>query len=214
MSGSIRARIMRKFAVTHLISASILSRQLEEVEREHQGETFAGFFEEILALASGSIVLCAAALEAYANETFNDADNLFESVDATEADRLRQEHAWDSVLDKFDRLVELGGPDALDRGTRPAQDIKALFILRNALVHFTPEWDEESDKHAKVSQALQGRFAPSEFPEGGEGIYPIRWATANCTKWAIRSCTAFIAGFSEASHTTDRLAQFHDRLHH
>jgi hypothetical protein len=51
----------------------------------------------------------------------------------------------------------------MDRGIQPGQDTETLIRLRNAIVHFKPEWDEGQGTHGPVSNALEGRFAGNEY---------------------------------------------------
>ena len=71
----------------------------------------------------------------------------------------------------------------MDRGIQPGQDTETLIRLRNAIVHFKPEWDEGQGTHGPVSNALEGRFAGNEY-FCNEGMFPMRWVGSAVTRWA------------------------------
>ena len=82
----------------------------------------------------------------------------------------------------------------MNQGNRPYQDVAAMIDLRNSLTHFKPEWEDEADRHQKLSERLRGRFTPSPFLSDAL-IFPRRWATYGATKWAVESCLSFAEEF-------------------
>jgi hypothetical protein len=78
------------------------------------------------------------------------------------------------------------------------KQVQIVVELRNALVHFKPEWDTQADRHQKLSKKLKDKFGPSPFLNDVL-IFPRRWATHGCTSWGVRSCLKFAAEFERLS---------------
>ena len=56
-----------------------------------------------------------------------------------------------TFFDKYRLALVIRANKRLDRGATPARNADALIKLRNAVVHFRPEWFEENGKHEKLS---------------------------------------------------------------
>jgi hypothetical protein len=101
------------------------------------------------------------------------------------------------MLDKFDFALLLLRKPILVRGVRPSQDIKVLVDLRDALIHFKPEWEHEAVTHKKLSKALHSKTKGSPFFSKSELLFPRRWASHSCTIWAVRSAVDFSKKFEQ-----------------
>lgn len=178
------------FTGQHLMAAAAFSRRVGEVEQAHVGEQFGPFFDEILWNASACIMLSTAAIESYLNELIADRAKHFTMLQGELLDSFWANHERASLLDKFDLALMLRGEAPLDRGAEPTESMNALVTLRNELVHFKPEWSDESRVHARVSRKLASKVQPSPFLPGEE-LFPRAWATHSCTKWAVESAVAF-----------------------
>ncbi len=73
---------------------------------------------------------------------------------------------------------------------------QALLELRNALVHFKPEWFNQQGKHSRLSNKLAARLRSPWFPEP-EPLFPRAWASAECAKWACNSVKDLIIDFED-----------------
>jgi hypothetical protein len=120
----------------------------------------------------GAIVCAAAYIKARINEFISDlADSPDRAPSGVSCDAARRIGALCQSarrlqpMKKYERIIDFAGTQPFDRGRSPYQDAQALFKLRNALVHFVPEWqtigDEtrvrQREKHG-IENALQGRF--------------------------------------------------------
>src|SRR5262249_14598463 len=160
MSATVKTRT--NYAVPHLLSAAIFSRRLGEIEAEHSGQDFGPFWDEILAHASATVFLAVAGLESYANELFIDMNQNFPGVRQELLEKLWSDYERKSTLEKFDLALLLGeGASMRVAGVESFQSVDALVRLRNALMHFKPEW--EPAKHKQLSSELRNFFEPSEF---------------------------------------------------
>lgn len=208
----VNLRVRSNFAVPHLLAAAQFSRQVSKIENENQGRPFGPFYEEILSFSLACVSLSVAALEAYANELFIDYHKYFQDIRSDVMKKLWELIEQKSLLEKFEFALLLRQSPMFEKGTRPYQDIDILIRLRNALIHFKPEWNDEQAVHAKISTQLQGKFAPSPFMGSGDPLFPKRWATTGCTKWAVESSVSFLHKFEELAQIEHRFDPYADRL--
>lgn len=71
-----------------------------------------------------------------------------------------------------------------------------LIKLRNALVHFKPEWDNEPDRHVNLEKLKKNFFSYSPFYDEKSFFIPHRCLSASCASWAHKTAVAFIEYFS------------------
>lgn len=204
---SATAKTRMNYAVPHLLSAAMFSRRVGEIEAKHSGKAFGPFWDEILAHATATVFLTVAGLEAYANELFFDKDRNFPMV---RADTLWSAYEKKDVFEKFDLALLLRRSSKLVAGTKTLQSVKALVRLRNALIHFKPEW--EPAEHKKLSSRLRTFFKPSEFLASDPGLFPRAWASHDCTVWALNAVLKFIEHFEDCAELPHKMAKFSDRL--
>jgi hypothetical protein len=178
-------------ALNSLWAAAYFSRGVGRFEQNSQ-DKFAG---EILALSSACIFSSWASLEAYANELIADREKTFSGYQPALLDRLWDALERESTLDKFDLILLFRRAQPFQKNARPYQDVAALRELRNALIHFDPEWEDESKKYKCVSDKLRYKFTPGPFEPKDALIFPNSWATHQCTKWAVESCHQFMREF-------------------
>jgi hypothetical protein len=212
-TATVFARTRSNFAVVHLLSAASFSRRVGDLEKEHRGETFGAFCEEILAYASATIFATVAGLEAYANELFVDHATTFPELRLEVMAKLWELYEQKSSLEKYEFALLLKGAPAFERGHAPYQDVFALIKLRNGLTHFKPEWSDERAEHAKISAILASRqIVSSEFYPAAEALFPRGWANHFCTAWAVRSVAAFIDAFERQTKLPPKMKPFQERL--
>jgi len=203
------------FAVQHLLSAARFRTLCGRTEKENSGTAFGPFFEEIQSYATAAVLSSVAALEASINEVYIDAIDEIQALPG-----LSRDQVWDlwphvedkPILDKYQLTLTLCGREQMDVGTEPLQSVQTLIRIRNALVHFKPEWHNEQREHRKLGKQLQGKFALSPFPNSKAPVFPMRCMTQGLADWAICSVSSFASGFAERIDIKDRFAQFVDRI--
>ncbi len=108
-----------------------------------------------------------AALEAYINEVFVDYQIYFPDRDAVIFELLWEAiKKSDKTLDKYQTALKLNRVSLFEIGKNPYQDAKLLIGLRNELVHFKPEWDDDANEHIKLATKLESKIDFSPFVEG------------------------------------------------
>ena len=210
-STTMTAATQTNLSSLYLISACSFARRVKDLEVENEGRKFAEFWDEIFGYASATILTMVAALESYINEFFTDVYDNFASVDKNTLSIVVEAHEFNSVLEKFDLALKLKKLDKLKQGDQTFQNIKLLIQLRNALVHFKPEWGDEQKEHAKLSNKLRGRFEGSSFLSDSR-LFPRAWASHGCCVWTVESTIAFIEEFEDRAGSLKRLEQFKPRF--
>lgn len=107
------------------------------------------------------------------------------------------------TLEKYELVLSTLGAPAFEKDQSPYQDVRLLILLRNAIVHFEPEWLTASqstlpqaDQH-RLERALHGRFSLSPFVPEIVPFFPRRCLSAGCARWAADSVSLFTKAFAE-----------------
>lgn len=190
-----RASLRTNLALHHLLGAARFARQASQVEQANAGRPFGPFFEELIHLATAAVTLSVASLEAFANELFADGTKRFPSYSSEVLDAIWMLAEQRPFMEKYDLALTLNGVAPFDKGTPVYQNVDALVHLRNALIHFKPEWDDAQVKHKKLSARLQSKFAPSPFLPAHEPLFPRGCMSHGCAEWAVKSVADFLADF-------------------
>jgi hypothetical protein len=151
-------------------------------------------------------MLSVAALEAAINEFYLEVqDKSHIGVGEVTADQcvvmgeLWEEIDQFSILKKYELALAFCGRDKLDRGAEPFQSAAALIDLRNALVHFKPEWDHSLDRHLLLHERLKNKFADCALSLRAEGKmlwFPHACMGLGCANWAVESARRFANHFA------------------
>lgn len=185
-------------SIPHLVSAAFFSRRLGDLESENTGKEFGAFWDEIFAQGSAVVFAAVAALEVYANELFIDHREILPELRDEVMARLWELYEQKQSMEKFEFALLLKRAPQFDKGSRPYQDIAALVKLRNALIHFKPEWFSEQVEHARLSAILAHRAKLSPFFPAAEPLFPRGWASHDTAVWAIESVVSFILSSKRA----------------
>lgn len=189
----------------HMQEAIHLTKLSKNCEITNAGKTFSDgdFFNHHRAYVVGSIMTSVASVEARINEFYLDAtDNLLGSIlDSSQQDLLAQ--LWKpldekriSLLQKYQIALAAIKRSKFDPSKGPYQDVSLLIDLRNMLVHFKPEWDNDQKKHKKIEEKLRGRFELNPFwPQEDTIFFPFKCLSHGCANWAVSSSMNFILEF-------------------
>ena len=198
-------------ALHHLLAAGRYAAQVAIVEKENDGKPLGPFWDEILQNSLGVVTLSVAALECYANELWFENAPTQSTLNEASAEKISELIDRESVLDKYSLALSLYTGKSMDLGCAPVQNVDALIKLRNAVVHFRPEWFGSKGKHEKLSSKLAGKFLASQFLPN-ESIFPRAWATGDFSRWAISSSVNFLDHFYSEAGLANPLEKFKFRL--
>jgi hypothetical protein len=200
------------FAVQHLMAAARFSRMCGEIEIANAGKPLGNFFDEEIACVSATVMLSTASMESNINEYFSDIRASFPELSESLRECAFGLIEKKSILEKYQYALTFKGKSKIPTGEQPYQDANALIRLRNALVHFKPEWHDEQDEHKKLEKQLIGKFAINAFIGENGVFFPQQCISYGCTQWAVRSALRFMEKFSDLSGLPFRFGQFIDRL--
>ena len=212
MSLGITLRQQSRAAIQHLTAAARFSRQCGNIQKEHERDPLGSFFDEQIACVSATILLCVASLESNINEYLSGPAELFPEYAEYARLQFCELVSELPILQKYNRVLLFKGLQAIDAGARPYQDVDVLIAVRNELVHFHPEWHDQQERHRKLGQRLMYRFEMSPFIEDSAPIFPQKFISHGCTKWAVESSRSFMDLFAATLGLSSRFESFNDRL--
>lgn len=205
-------RLSASISVRNYLSAQHLwtARHNAELCRRREGEVFGKRPIDVQhrSYATTGVLLSVAFLEAVVNEVYEDcADgrHVGERVaPLSDASRVNLAGFWESagngrypLLGKYQMALLLGGAKQFDKGMQPYQDAQLLVDLRNALVHFRPEW-HDSDGDRRLSKRLAERVKPSGLlsAEDGSDWVTVKVLGAAGAEWAVATAQRFASEWS------------------
>jgi hypothetical protein len=201
-------------AIQHLRSAAFFARMTHEIERSSKSLPSGDGLVRYWAGFTGAIFASVGFLEGLINELFADAAvgggsrlkglrpeaiKLMASLWEQDVPRT----ARYSVLKKYQIALVANDCNPLDKGSKPYQDANSLVILRNALVHYEPEWSDSgamaahSRQSKQLCKRLKKRFLPNPFVPEHTPFFPTRCLSHGCTEWAVKTALAFADAFFE-----------------
>jgi hypothetical protein len=205
------------FSVSHIQAAVIsarLAREIEAREPSDDNDLNQRRIADHRAHVTSSLMMSCAFLEATVNELFVDAsdepDHLLgtkQSLPSGCAEKLaaawkdgKERPAWKDgkerrhTLQKVQLALSLCNAEPFNEGTRPYQDISALIDLRNALVHYKPEWIDHGETHNFECRLTSKRFQLNPLLPNNP-FWPDRCLSYGCARWAIVQSLKFTDSF-------------------
>ena len=205
-------RTKSAFAVQHLMAAARFSRMCGKIELENIGNPLGAFFDEQTSYVSATVMLSVASMESNINEYFSDVENNFPELSEETRSVAFELIEKKSILEKYQYALTFKNREKISTSDQPFQNVSALIKLRNALVHFKPEWHDEQKEHKKLEQQLQGKFSINPAIEESGVFFPQQCISYGCTQWAVHTSLNFMKEFSSISGLIFRFEQFQDRL--
>jgi hypothetical protein len=183
-------------------SSALFSRQAYALEAVDPGAVNETVRMEHRSYAIGAVIAAAAYLEAAINELYLEAVDRNRNTFPPERLHLAElmSHVWQdveqvSVLAKYQLALTLADTRPYPKGQSPYQAVDGLLRLRNALVHYQPEWDSEPDEHRRLEERLAKRFKESRLSESNQAFFPHRCLGHGCAAWAITTAVDFYRDF-------------------
>lgn len=182
-----------------------MARMCAEKESELLAQGIA-FHIQHRSFAITAVISAVCFLEAHVNEVFADAadDNavvrqrvrgipeeamnllaqLWNGPEVAAGDRL-------AILAKYQLALVACGKSRMAANRNPFQKAQKLVDLRNALVHFKPEWQEHDVAHKLEKKLKPAGFAENRLPVGYPW-YPNKCLAAGCAEWACETSCDFV----------------------
>src|SRR5262249_11994705 len=121
------------------------------------------------------------------------------------AGRSAEVIGWSAVLRKYQTALDSCGVKEFDTKTEPYQSAEHVVKLRNALIHYHPEWDDEQGTHEDIEKRLKGRFPLNRLTGSGHLWFPHQCLGSGCAKWAVERATEFMETFCRMLNIPNRV---------
>ena len=201
----VKIKIKSYLSTIYIRSAAFFSRQCWKLEQERSSESYKDdLLTEHQGLAIGAISASVSFLEANINKLFFDAaDRVSTSPYTTEINKntlLLMGCLWEfenfqrtaKVLAKYQHVLRLAEKPLFDEGKTPFQETSYLLDLRNALIHYKPEWIVAHTKGLdqklvhELERKLRGKFNTNPFIKEGQVFFPNKCLSHGCAEWATK----------------------------
>jgi len=207
------------YSIYHIKSAAHFSKLSADVEKAFDGKYSDELYCKQMAYVTGAVFASVSFLEATINELFVDAhDKIPTVVNQLHPEAISQlSEMWklgvpklemlklgvpkaSKILQKFQTALTLNKKPLFDAGKQPYKDIECLIKLRNALVHYEPEWitnssDTEEITIQKLENILKGKFQLNPLAGMGNSFFPDKCLGHGCAEWTVRSSIMFTDEF-------------------
>lgn len=208
--GNLSLRTRSYLSPVLLYSAARLARSSACIEGQATGTGTSDVFLPHRADVIGAIVSAVSFLEATINEFFVDVHDGYlahtPTLQGSAIPRLKSVWGFNgvgrmSVLDKYDLALVLTEEKQFDHALTPYQDVHVLIELRNAVVHYKPEWapagvEEQRELPKGLPRKLKGKFEANPLTGKGNPYYPDKVFGSGCAMWGVQSVVAFANEFN------------------
>jgi hypothetical protein len=212
MKGEIMLRQKSAFSVQHMMAAARFSRMCGEIETANQGKPLGEFYDHQIACVSATVMLSIASLESNINEYLSEPNLLLSDLPGKSKLYVLELIESKPILEKYQYVLSSRCKQKYPTGEPPYQDVDALVKLRNAMVHFKPEWHDKQVLHKKIESRLKGRFEINPFIGKNGVFFPQQCMSYGCTKWAVSTAVNFMRNFSKRAEVPFRFEKFIERI--
>lgn len=204
-------RLKYSFSRQHLGAAKHFAKRADEIEVVATQVPDDSLLSQHRAYITGAVISTVAALEASINELYLEAQDenphTMKGLDDTAVALLAQ--FWPDIerypiLHKYRTALLIVGAKKLDKGGPPYQDTESLIKLRDALVHYKPEWDDELDVHGSLERRLSGKFIENRLAPSGSLWFPHKCLGSGCAQWAVDTAMIFMSEFCRRAQIPER----------
>ena len=184
----------------HIISAHHFAKSAEDIEA-HGGDVPQEYKWQYRAYVTAAEISSVAYMSASINELYQDVKKVSRSGEPQvrrELDLLVE--AWPrisraQVLQRFQLALAVADADQYNPYEMPYLDAENLIRLRDALLSYEPEWDDERGKHHTLESRLQKKFPPSPLVSSRRPWFPDQILGSGCAKWAVETVQVFTNDF-------------------
>jgi hypothetical protein len=202
-----------------LLSASLFSRASKRLEQEYTLPVSEEILSEHRAYVTGSVLSSVAAIEAAINEFFLEVIDRNTDISKTLGKAVIEtlEELWGvtedkPILTKYQLALIASKKPRFEKDRPPFQTIDNLIKLRNALVHFRPEWDVDLKDHKKLEDRVKGQFKLNPFAFPGQVFFPYKCLGHGCAQWATLMSRQFLEEFYSRVGKVSRFSDYGTRL--
>jgi hypothetical protein len=198
MSASVNTK--HNLSRQHLKTAQYFAEQSAKIENKgHEADDI-----QHRAYVTGAVTFAVHFLEASINELYLESQEKYPYMLKGLTDQVLQMLTvlWDHIersptLDKYQTVLRVANAEQFDKEKPPYQDTASLVALRDALVHYKPQWSNEPGRHHKLETRLRDKFPLNALARKGSLWLPHQCLGAGGAKWAVDVVTAFTDKFCE-----------------
>ena len=221
-TASMAGKSRDNFTHFHLNSANIFINSAFNLEQTYSKDDAS---EEVkldhISYTSSAVIASVAALESNINEIFTDFINKYKVLLDKKPDENKTLRLLNEVVKIFsdnDLLKTIGNtrrPTLIKYKTMAALKEKSNSIsqkseniltyiidIRNNLIHFSPEWDNELISYKKLEAVYKSQhkkaFSLNPFYDKQHTFFPRLCLSASCAKWCRDKVDSFIKKYSVA----------------
>ena len=186
----------------HIISAHHFARNAEDIEA-HGGDVPQDEKWQYRAFVTAAVLSSVAYLSASINELYLEVKKLSQP----DQPQVRREldlliDAWPriarvQVLQRYQLALSVADADQFNPGEMPYLDADNLVRLRDAIISYEPEWDDERGNRHTLESRLQKKFPPSPLVSSRRPWWPDQCLGSGCAKWAVETVQVFTNDFYE-----------------
>lgn len=191
-------RMKHSFSRQHLAAARHFARLATKVEEQTEANEI--LKAEHRAYVTGTVVFSVAFLEASINELHLEAldgnrKSLLGLTDQQLAKLKTSKKGGKKILSKYQRVLSVCGIPRFKEESELFQSVNSLIKIRNALIHYHPEWDDELKVHKNIQNKVSGKFALNRFTGKSSLWFPHQCLGAGCARWGVERVEQFMAEF-------------------
>jgi hypothetical protein len=189
------------FTYNFLVGAATLAKYAKAIEEKGKASTE---LEQLQykSFVAGSIMQSVAALESDAWTVVNHGPWHHLRSDGLDKPSLKILSVVSSMLDKesilkkYDTVLQITASRKLKLGDQPMQDVKLLVNLRNELIHFKSLGTDELSRRDLFKQLeKKDSTRPSYYPDGFMNFFPHICLNSSRAKWAVNTVIDFLDHF-------------------
>jgi len=203
-------KMKHSFSRQHLAAARLFAQLATEIEA--RGEAEETTKKEHRAYVTGAVVFSVAFLEASINELYLEAvdGNKTSLPSLTDPQFTILTELWpiveqQQILGKYQTVLAACGLHRFDKGAEPFQGVDNLVKIRNVLIHYRPEWDDELVEHKKIQDRLSDKFELNPLAGPGTLWFPHQCLGSGCSRWAVEQVGQFMTEFCQRLEIPSRL---------
>jgi hypothetical protein len=215
---SATAKLRVNLSLTHLRAAAFLAGECYPLEQQYKWPATEPVLNQHNAFSISSVILSVASIEAFINEFHLDAcDNSISFLGRASHVAHLIRDLWYTVergpiLEKYQWILILSGVEAFKKGSAPFQPAADLIELRDSLVHFKPEWDDDARINERLEARLAGKFELNILSMPSQLFIPYRSLGHGSGAWAVNSAREFIGAFCKKLECADRIDPYDEEL--
>jgi hypothetical protein len=149
-----------------------------------------------IAYPMGAVVNAACALEAFMNEELEVLRSMQEKKWKLVVDTLMDQSRL-SLEDKYLLFAQLRLGKTFDKSAEPFQSFSLLIALRNALVHYQPEFAPIESFPCRKIQRLESKFRFTSNEHGAKMSWDDQVLNAECAYWACWTARKMIVCYED-----------------